>query len=118
MHSRGQWARWDLNPHAPSGAAAFKAALADSGLDRDDVDGLAVNLGWPLGMDYDRIAEAFGLRTRYVSQTWTHGRFGTMSVQQAVMAVASGMADGTASVATCTTAIRSSARRPGPSAAS
>ncbi len=80
-------------------ATAFKAALADSGLGRDDVDGLAINLGWPLGMDYDRIAEAFGMRTRYVSQTWTHGRFVTMSVQQAVMAVASGMADVVACVA-------------------
>ena len=80
-------------------AAAFKAALADSGLNRDDVDGLSVNLGWPLGLDYDRMAEAFGLSVRYVNQTWTHGRFVTMSLQQAVMAVAAGLADVVACVA-------------------
>jgi acetyl-CoA acetyltransferase len=80
-------------------AAAFKAALADSGLQRDQVDGLSVNLGWPLGLDYDRIAEAFGLDIRYVNQTWTHGRFVTMSLQQAAMAVAAGLADVVACVA-------------------
>ena len=68
------------------GAAAFRAALEDAGLERRDVDGLAVNLGWPLGLDYDRIAEAFGLDIRYVNQTWTHGRFVTMSLQQAGLA--------------------------------
>ncbi|MBT6273801.1 MAG: hypothetical protein HOI95_06685 [Chromatiales bacterium] len=80
-------------------ATAFKSALADCGLHRDEVDGLAVNLGWPLGLDYDRIAEAFGLNVRYVNQTWTHGRFVTMCIQQAAMAVASGLADVVACVA-------------------
>ena len=81
------------------GAAAFRAALDDAGLDRADVDGLAVNLGWPLGLDYDRIAEAFGLDVRYVNQTWTHGRFVTMSLQQAALAVAAGLAEVVACVA-------------------
>ena len=74
-------------------AKAFKAALADSGLSREDVDGLAINIGWPLGVDYDRFAETMGLKTRYVSQLWTHGRFVASSLQNAVMAVATGMAD-------------------------
>lgn len=74
-------------------AKAFKAALADSGLQRDEVDGIAINIGWPLGLDYDRVAEAFGIRTRYVNQTWTHGRFVTMSLQHAAMAVEAGMAN-------------------------
>ena len=81
------------------GAAAFRAALEDAGLERRDVDGLAVNLGWPLGLDYDRIAEAFGLDIRYVNQTWTHGRFVTMSLQQAALAVAAGLAEVVACVA-------------------
>jgi acetyl-CoA acetyltransferase len=82
-------------PDSPLGLAAkaFKAALADSGLARDDVDGIATNIGWPLGTDYDRLAEVLGLRTRYVSQMWTHGRFVTSSLQHAAMAVATGMAD-------------------------
>jgi acetyl-CoA acetyltransferase len=82
-------------------AKAFKAALDDSGLKRSDIDGLAINLGWPLGIDYDRVAEAFGLDIRYVNQTWLHGRFVTSSLQQAVLAVAAGLAD----VVACVTAI-------------
>ena len=57
------------------GAKALKAALADAGLQRGDVDGMAVHLGWPLGVDYDRVAETYGLDLRWVSQTWLHGRF-------------------------------------------
>ena len=71
---------------------AFKAALADAGLSRDAVDGLCVNLGWPLGVDYDRFAEVVGLRLRFAGQTWTHGRFVGPSLQHAAMAVASGLA--------------------------
>jgi len=71
---------------------AFKAALADAGLDRDAVDGVAINIGWPLGVDYDRFAEVVGLRLRFADQTWTHGRFVGPSLQHAAMAVASGLA--------------------------
>src|SRR5262252_4281379 len=41
-------------------AVAFKDALADAGLQRRDVDGLSIHLGWPLGVDYDRIVEGLG----------------------------------------------------------
>ena len=75
------------------GAKAFKAALADSGIARNEVDGIAINIGWPLGVDYDRVAEAFGIDTRYVTQAWTHGRFVTNTLQHAALAVAAGMAD-------------------------
>ena len=81
-------------------AVALKAALTDAGLSRDDIDGLAVNFGWPLGLDYDRIAESFGLDIRWVNQFWTHGRFVTMSLQAAAMAVSAGLAD----VVACVTA--------------
>lgn len=96
----------DFGRHLPDsqlklGATAFKAALEDAGLDRDDVDGLSIHMGWPLGLDYDRVAEAFGLDVRYVNQSWLHGRFVTQALQHAAMAVANGMAD----VVACVTAI-------------
>jgi acetyl-CoA acetyltransferase len=83
------------------GAKALKAALDDSGLTRADVDGVAIHLGWPLGVDYDRVAETYGLSLRWVSQTWLHGRFVTSALQQAAMAVACGLAN----VVACVTAI-------------
>jgi acetyl-CoA acetyltransferase/uncharacterized OB-fold protein len=83
------------------GAKALRAALADSGLTRADIDGLALHMGWPLGADYDRIAEVYGLEVDYVHQSWTHGRFVTSTLQHAAMAVACGMAE----VVACITAV-------------
>ncbi len=73
-------------------AQAFKSALADGGVGRDEVDGLVINIGWPLGVDYDRFAEALGLRIRFADQSWTHGRFVGPTLQHAAMAVATGLA--------------------------
>lgn len=83
------------------GAQALRAALADSGLERGDIDGLSLHMGWPLGADYDRIAEVYGLEVDYVHQAWTHGRFVTSTLQHAAMAIATGMATTVA----CITAI-------------
>ena len=83
------------------GARALKAALAEAGLERRDVDGMAIHLGWPLGADYDRAAETYGLELRWVTQSWLHGRFVTSMLQQAAMAVACGLAN----VVACFTAI-------------
>jgi acetyl-CoA acetyltransferase len=82
-------------------ATAFKNALADAGLERGDIDGLSIHLGWPLGPDYDRVAEAFGLDIRYVNQSWLHGRFITNALQHAALAVAAGLAN----VVACVTAV-------------
>jgi len=82
-------------------ATAFKNALADAGLQRADVDGLSIHLGWPLGVDYDRVAEAFGLEIRYVNQAWLHGRFVTNAFQHAALAVSAGLAN----VVACVTAV-------------
>jgi acetyl-CoA acetyltransferase len=82
-------------------AVAFKEALADAGLKREDVDGISIHLGAPLGVDYDRFAEAFDLDIRYVNQSWLHGRFVTNSLQHAAMAVSAGHAD----VVACVTAV-------------
>ena len=82
-------------------ATAFKEALADAGLERSNVDGLSIHLGAPLGVDYDRVAEAFGLDIRYVNQSWLHGRFVTSALQHAALAVSAGLAD----VVACVTAV-------------
>lgn len=74
-------------------AEALRLALDDAGLRRDDIDGLFSNVGFPLAVDYDRMAEAFGLRIRSAVQTWSHGRFVGPALQAAVQAVALGMAD-------------------------
>lgn len=82
-------------------ATAFKEALDDSGLTRADIDGLSIHMGWPLGIDYDTVAEAFGLNIRYVNQSWTHGRFVTHALQHAALAVSAGLAK----VVACVTSI-------------
>ena len=71
------------------------------GSSASDVDGLSIHLGWPLGIDYDRVAEAFGLDIRYVNQSWLHGRFVTNALQHAALAVSAGLAD----VVACVTAV-------------
>ncbi len=83
------------------GAQALRAALADAELERRDIDGLVLHMGWPLGADYDRMAEVYGLEVDYVYQSWTHGRFVTNALQHAAMAVACGMAE----MVACITAI-------------
>lgn len=80
-------------------AEALRLALDDAGLDRDAVDGLYTNVGFPLAVDYDRMAEAFGLRIRSAVQTWTHGRFVGPALQAAVQAVALGTSEVAACVA-------------------
>jgi acetyl-CoA acetyltransferase len=74
-------------------AEAFRQALDDAGLRREDVDGLVINQGFPLGVDYDEFAVAMGLDIRYVNQSWTHGRFTGTMLHSAALAVTSGMAD-------------------------
>jgi acetyl-CoA acetyltransferase len=69
---------------------AFKRALDDAGLTRDDVDGL-ICLAY--GSDYDRFLEAAGLNVRYAYQGWSHGRFLAPMVQHAAMAIHHGLAD-------------------------
>ena len=98
---RSQFGRFLPDSQLKLGATALKGALADSGLERNDIDGLSLHMGWPLGLDYDQITEAYGLDVRYVTQMWTHGRFIAYTLQHAALAVISGMAD----VVACVTAI-------------
>jgi acetyl-CoA acetyltransferase len=98
---QSEYGRYLPDSQLKLGAKALTAALDDAGLAREDIDGMAVHLGWPLGVDYDRAAESYGLDLRWVTQTWLHGRFVTSMLQQAAMAVACGLA----SVVACFTAI-------------
>ncbi|MFN0030013.1 MAG: thiolase C-terminal domain-containing protein [Acidimicrobiales bacterium] len=74
-------------------ADALEGALQDAGLTPADLDGMVVSFGTPGGADADTLAFALGLDLRFYSQTWGHGRFTATCIQQAAMAVASGMAD-------------------------
>lgn len=74
-------------------SGAVSLALADAGLSRGSIDGLIVHIGSPRGADYDEVASQLGLRVRFASQTWSHGRFGATVLQHAAMAVSCGLAD-------------------------
>lgn len=72
---------------------AVTAMLGDAGIARRDIDGLIVHIGNPRGADYDEVANQLGLRVRFSSQTWSHGRFAATIIQHAAMAVSWGLAD-------------------------
>ncbi len=70
---------------------ALKAALADAGLQRDDIDGFQSAHGFPSGVDYDEFAVLTGCNFKWVAQFWNHGRWGASSIAHAAMAVAFGL---------------------------
>jgi acetyl-CoA acetyltransferase len=74
---------------------AYQMALDDAGMKREDVDGM-IQLSF--GNDYDRFLEAVGTDVRYAYQGWSHGRFIAPMLQQASLAVATGMAKAVAVV--------------------
>lgn len=71
---------------------ALNGALADADLEKDQIDGLIVQVGSPRGADYDSIAQTFGLSPSYCGQSWSHGRFAASVLMQAAMAVSAGLA--------------------------
>jgi acetyl-CoA acetyltransferase len=77
----------------PLADSALQAALDDARLSRADVDGVVVHIGSPRGADCDEICRMLGIDARFVSQTWSHGRFGSTVLQHAAMALAHGLAD-------------------------
>jgi len=72
---------------------AVRAALDDAGLDRKEIDGLAVHIGSPRGLDYDAAARLLALNVRFAVQSWAHGRFAASVIQHAAMALREGLAD-------------------------
>ncbi len=72
---------------------AFKAALADSGLDKAQVDGFVTAKGAPRGVDYEEFVLALGLDVRWATQLWSHGRWGTNAIIEAAMVIDAGLAE-------------------------
>lgn len=73
-------------------AEALRNALADCGLEKQDLDGILVNIGYPMGCDFDVICETLGLEVRLADQTWTHGRMLCNVLINAALAVSAGLA--------------------------
>lgn len=72
---------------------AMQNALDDSGLRKDDIDGLCSNSGWPGSTDMDAVAVACGLELNWYGQTWTHGRFCAGAIQWSSFVIANGLAN-------------------------
>jgi acetyl-CoA acetyltransferase len=75
---------------------AFKLALDDCGLKKEDIDGLlsepgTTDMGWSL--DYLRLGQALGINPRFTGSMMQGGATGGSLVQMAAMAVANGMAN-------------------------
>lgn len=78
---------------------AIVNALDDAGLSREDLDGLIVSFGSPIGADGDTLAQVLGLNLRACNQTWAHGRFTASCIQWAAMMVNAGLANAVACLA-------------------
>lgn len=70
------------------GVWALKEALADCGLDFDDLDGLIINRI----ADYQRFGEIAGFNPRYTTITPGQGRFSGICIQTAAAVIAAGLA--------------------------
>jgi acetyl-CoA acetyltransferase len=84
---------WPEETSVGLAATALTEALADSGLEKSQLDGYVWNLGRPSGEDYDAVVAALGLKARFVAQFWTHGRFTGSALLTAATAVTMGLAD-------------------------
>src|SRR4051812_42178275 len=70
------------------GAGAFRAAVEDCGIDKDEVDGLLV-CRVP---SYFRMGEVLGLNPNWTMTLPAHGRMSGMGIIEAAMALATGQA--------------------------
>lgn len=74
-------------------ATSLRDALDRTSINKDDIDGLIAGIGWPVGLNYDRLAEALGLDVQFVHESWAHGRFANPNLHLAAMAIKNGLAD-------------------------
>jgi acetyl-CoA acetyltransferase len=74
---------------------AVARAIADAGLNKDDVDGLltAPPLGEPLLLHAEQLGGKLGLRANYLSQKFIGGASAVALVTEAAMAVEAGLCD-------------------------
>src|SRR6266568_6139041 len=70
-------------------AQAFKAAIADCGIDKNNIDGL----GCCRIPYYARMGEVLGLNPRWTLHAPGHGRMSGMSIIEAVLALETGAAE-------------------------
>ena len=96
---QSQYGRRLMRSPVDLAADAIANALDDCGLARDQLDGMIVSFGSPIGADADTIAQLLGLKLRTYNQTWAHGRFTASSIIWAAMIVNAGMADAVACLA-------------------
>jgi acetyl-CoA acetyltransferase len=66
---------------------ALRDALEDAGLRAQDIDGLVVGHGSPVGPDYDTFCQYMGLNVSMATQTWPHGRYTGLALQMAAMMI-------------------------------
>jgi acetyl-CoA acetyltransferase len=77
--------RHQPRPGIELAAEAFMDALDDAGLNKDEIDGIVVNIGRPAGPDYDQFAQMLSLDISYANETWAHGRFTGTTIQTAAL---------------------------------
>jgi acetyl-CoA acetyltransferase len=82
---------------------ALAAALADAGLAKDEIDGIATSHGSPSGVDYDEFVTSAGLDISWASQSWSHGRWAATVLSGVALAIDAGLASCVAVVDTQTT---------------
>jgi acetyl-CoA acetyltransferase len=81
-------------------ARALKAAVADAGLSREDIDGVMINMVPPEAA-MDKLPEMIGLpNVSFAFQSWMHGRMQPTCIAIAAWAVLAGQANYVACVST------------------
>jgi len=72
---------------------AFKMALDDAGLKRDDIDGINTAFGAPSGVDYEEMGVQTGTNFRWCNQNVNHGRWASTSISTSALVVCAGLAN-------------------------
>lgn len=90
-------------------AEAFKVALEDAGLKKEDIDGVSVRALDPIRGQWQEVARTLGLNPRFGFTGQFGGASTTIAIQQAAMAIEQGLASTVAVLYACNN--RTSRRR-------